>query len=514
MAAATRTICDFSDTGVEVSDPWGVRERLRGTFTDVADERDGGCLTSKVLTLPPSRDLPEPRYLRHRKGCIRTPGALGGAPRVWTRKGEVSENCPRLQPGLPPLLSARVGPEDSASGGDVLSGLTRISIRNYRALADVQLELRPINVVFGPNGAGKSTLLDSVYFFFRDCAIRGVEVASSERDHGIGILSDGALDDERISVELSNDDVSYALSFSISAGRLDPFPGERLVSASRTLTLIDRKPGSDEAALYHAQVEQGPRISLREPEKPSLNLFLNFNDRDEEAAALDRLLHFVRLYNSRSFHIRPLKRRGSESSHQTRLWDFGNNAWSVLRNLQDKRNVDERYDTIMGHMAEAFPMFDGIVLEQTGPTSVYASFQEKGRRDGIYASGVSDGYVQLLLLLIALFSEGKRESVLLFDEPEVSLHPWALAVFARAVKMAARQWNKQVFLATHSPVLISQFDPPDILVASMDEGRARFERLSEIHEFRDLLEEYAAGSLYMSGAVAPQGAEALAESDG
>ena len=122
--------------------------------------------------------------------------------------------------------------------------------------------------------------------------------------------------------------------------------------------------------------------------------------------------------------------------------------------------------------------------------------------------------MQLLLLLTALFSEGDRASVLLFDEPEVSLHPWALVVFARAVKEAARQWNKQVFLATHSPVLISQFDPPDILVASTDEGRARFERLSEVHEFRDLLEDYAAGSLYMSETVAPQGAEALAESDG
>ena len=119
-----------------------------------------------------------------------------------------------------------------------------------------------------------------------------------------------------------------------------------------------------------------------------------------------------------------------------------------------------------------------------------------------------------MLLLIALFSEGQRDSVLLFDEPEVSLHPWALVVFARAVTEAARQWNKQVFLATHSPVLISQFDPQDILVASMDEGRARFDRLSQIHEFQDLLEEYAAGSLYMSGTVAPQGADAIAESDG
>ena len=50
----------------------------------------------------------------------------------------------------------------------------------------------------------------------------------------------------------------------------------------------------------------------------------------------------------------------------------------MLRNLQDKRNVDERYDTIMRHMAEAFPMFDDIVLEQTGPSSVYASLMERG----------------------------------------------------------------------------------------------------------------------------------------
>ena len=388
-----------------------------------------------------------------------------------------------------------------------------MSVRNYRALADVQIALRPINVVFGPNGAGKSTLLDTLYFF-RDCATRGVEVASSERGHGIGILWDGALEDERVSVELANDDVSYALSFSLSAGRLDPFPGERLVSSFLTVPLIARNPGSDNVAFYNSQVEQGLQIPLREPDKLSLSLFLNFTDRDEEAADLDQLLQHVRPYSSRSFHLWPLKRRGSESSHQVRLWDSGNNAWSVLRNLQDKRIVDDRYDTIMGYMAEAFPAFDGIVLEQTGPASVYASFLEKGRRHPIYASGASDGHVHLLLLLTALFSEGQRDSVLLFDEPEVSLHPWALVVFARAVKEAARQWNKQVFLATHSPVLISQFDPQDILVASMVEGCARFERLSDIHEFRDLLEEYAAGSLYMSGTVAPQGADALAESDG
>ena len=387
-------------------------------------------------------------------------------------------------------------------------GLERVCVRNYRALADVDIEVGPINVLFGPNGAGKSTLLDTVYFF-RDCAIRGVEVASSERDHGIGLLWDGAGDDSRILVELTGSGVTYGLSFSLAAGRIDPLPGERLVSSGRDLTLIKRAPGSRSASLFNKNLKQAPDIVLREPDKISLGLFLDFNHGDHEAGNLDHLLHYVRFYHSRSFHLAALKRRGSESSHQTRLWDSGNNAWSVLRNVQDKRNVDARYDTIMEYMAKAFPTFDGIVLEQTGPSSVYASFQEKTRSEAIFASGMSDGVIQMLLLLLALFSEGDREAVLLFDEPEVSLHPWAISVLARAIRRASSQWKKQVFVATHSPVLISQFEPEDILVARVEQGSARCDRLSQIEEIKDLLEEYAPGSLYMSEAIGSQGPTTL-----
>lgn len=387
-------------------------------------------------------------------------------------------------------------------------GLNRIRVRNYRALADVDLEVGPINVLFGPNGAGKSTLLDTVRFF-RDCALRGVEPASSQRNHGIGMLWDGAGNDARIQVELAAGGIAYELSFSQAAGRIDPLPGERLVSSGRDLPLIERASGSKKASLYDEKVEQAQAIELREPEKLSLGLFLDFNGRDEEAAHLDRLLRFVRFYRCRSFLVVTLKRSGSESSHQTRLRANGKNAFSVLRNLQDKRNVDARYNTIMDYMAGAFPAFDGIVLEQTGPSSVYASFQEKGLNEPILASGISDGVMQLLLLLIALFSEGDREAVLLFDEPEVSLHPWAISVLARAITHASIQWNKQVIIATHSPVLISQFEPRDILVAQTEKGRARFDRLSEIEEVKELLEEYAPGSLYMSQAIAPQGSATI-----
>ena len=110
----------------------------------------------------------------------------------------------------------------------------------------------------------------------------------------------------------------------------------------------------------------------------------------------------------------------------------------------------------------------------------------------------------MLLLLTALFSEGKRDAVILFDEPEISLHPWALAVLAKAIKLAAKQWNKQVFVATHSPVLAGQFEADNILAMETDERGYRLRRLSQMEEIADLLEEYDPGALYMSEMVAAQ----------
>jgi predicted ATPase len=394
------------------------------------------------------------------------------------------------------------------------TGLAQLRVTNYRSLAELSLDIGSVNVFFGPNGSGKSTLLDTIWFF-RDCAIRGVELASSERSHGIGILWDGAAEEELISIALATEEVEYTLQFGLSSGRIEPFAGEHLRSLLNETPLITRTVGTDKAHLFHSAIGAAMPAPLREPEKLSLGLYLDFNQGDRASADFDRLLHFVRYYPSRSFFLYRLKSKGSESSHETRLWEHADNAFSVLRNLHDRKSVDDRYDTIMRFMVESFPSFDGLLLEQTSPTTVYARFREKGHRKEIHASGVSDGHLQMLLLLTALFSEGvARQAVLLFDEPEVSLHPWALAVFAKAVKEAAERWNKQVLIATHSPVLLSQFDVSQILATEVIDGRTRLARLSDMEDIKDLLEQYAAGSLYMAEVIGAQAKPALESAEG
>ena len=367
------------------------------------------------------------------------------------------------------------------------------------------METGPVNVLFGPNGAGKSSFLDTLWFV-RDCAIRSVELASSARSHGIGVLYDGANEGDPISIALSTGQAEYQLMFGLSSGRIEPFAGERLQSLTRNVTLIERTMGSDKASFYHANMRETVAVTLREPQKLSVGRYLDFQEEVEEADQLDRLMHFVHFHHTRSFYFYKIKNQGSEVGHEMWLWERGEYVWSVLRNLHDRMSLDSRYDTIMAFMGEAFPAFDGLSLEQTGPSVVYASFLEKGRRKPIRASGVSDGHLQMLLILTALFSEGQnRDSLMLLDEPEISLHPWALAVLAKAVKHAADEWSKQVFIATHSPVLISQFEPAQVLATEVADGRTCLRRLSEIAELKDLLEQYTPGSLYMAEAVAAQG---------
>jgi len=170
----------------------------------------------------------------------------------------------------------------------------------------------------------------------------------------------------------------------------------------------------------------------------------------------------------------------------------------------------------MEFMRRAFPdSFKELVFEQIGADRVSASFVETGRHQPIQASGVSDGHLQLLGLLTALFGDSTRRfNLLMFDEPETSLHPHAISVFTEAVKRAVADFNRQVFISTHSPVLLSQFAVDSCLIFEAGpERETRIEPLANRDGIRDLLDQYALGSLYMAEEVARQSSSSASSED-
>lgn len=384
-----------------------------------------------------------------------------------------------------------------------MSELNSIEIKNFRSLAEIKVDTGKLNVLFGPNGVGKTTFLDALWFI-RDCAINGVDKASSERSHGIGLMWERADVGANISIKIETPLAKYEVLLGYSSGRIEAFVGEQLFSKDENILLIDRKIGSDKAIIYAFVIKQH---TLREPEKFMLTVYRNFPEINSPVVIeTDELLRHVIFFYSRYFNFYGLRRYGSDSSHEISLKERAQNLWSVLRNIKDRREIDDRYDVIIKFMRKSFPDFRDLLFEQTPQNAVYGSFLEKNRRSPIRASGVSDGHLQMLILLTALFSDEKdQEKLILFDEPDISLHPYAISVFAEAVILATEKWNRQIFIATHSPVLISQFEPENIIATEIGEnGCTMMRRVSELGDIKDLLEEYAVGSLYMAEMIAPQ----------
>ena len=379
--------------------------------------------------------------------------------------------------------------------------ISELRIHNYRCLQGVGSSLGDVTVLFGPNGAGKSALLDALWFV-RDCAVNGAEKASSRRSHGVGLRWDRADPDEPVEVMLTTSDASYVVRVGYSAGRMEPFPGEELTLADGA-SLIQRRVGATEASLRNFGTNRIFPHPLREPERLSLGLLLDFDARWTAAAKIDSALRNTRFHHSRSVNLFRLRTDGSEAGYDYYLSERGENLFSVLRNLQARSSADDRYQRVMHYMAQAFPGFSGLVLDPVGVGGVYGRFVIDGLHEPVYASGVSDGHLQMLLVLTALFAE-ERPSLLLLDEPDLSLHPWALATLAEACIEAAGTDRRQVVLATHSPVLLSQFEPAEVLAFETADGATRVSRLSEIGEIADLLDQYSLGSLYMAQAVAAQ----------
>jgi predicted ATPase len=172
------------------------------------------------------------------------------------------------------------------------------------------------------------------------------------------------------------------------------------------------------------------------------------------------------------------------------------NLWTVLYNLSE-----DRYKLVLCYMKECFPSLNNIHLVLKDEC-IWSYYSENGK-DLIDTSQLSDGYIRMLIMLTALF-QGETEC-LLFDEPEISLHPYAISIFAKAVKEVVEKYHQQIVIATQSPVLISQFENTDLQLVFRDKmGNTHLTNISEMSDIQDLLKEYAFGSLYMAELVGAQ----------
>ena len=86
--------------------------------------------------------------------------------------------------------------------------------------------------------------------------------------------------------------------------------------------------------------------------------------------------------------------------------------------------------------------------------------------------------------------------MILVDEPELGLHPYAIGLLASLIREASKE--TQVIAATQSSLLLDYFDPEDVLVADLVDDATAVRRL-EADRLAGWLKEYSLGQLWEKG---------------
>src|SRR5205085_6896871 len=153
------------------------------------------------------------------------------------------------------------------------------------------------------------------------------------------------------------------------------------------------------------------------------------------------------------------------------------------------------------------PEYDRILLETTGEGRKSLLLRTSEGRHPIPASALSDGtLLALAILTIAYVPE--PPSLACFDEPDHGIHPRLLRHVQDALYRLSypegfgeERAPVQVIATTHSPYFLDLFKdhPEEVVIASKIGLEARFERLSDLPNVRQILEGASLGDVWYTG---------------
>jgi predicted ATPase len=393
--------------------------------------------------------------------------------------------------------------------------ITRIRLKNFRCIQELDLKLPPFAAIIGPNGAGKSTLLGaframhslttealaqtfSVYGGYQatTCwrtASSRIELGATVETKSSTLAYSAALDGVGYAYYVANEELQYAPSGS-SAG---PHPVVSLLSEPSDGALSIRKS----AGPGHLLRTLGGQVFWVQGD--------NLNEQDRHAGpecflpqlAGENLFHDV-LFNLAWITVRDAtdvvlgQLRRPQPLEPARLPSpQGENLFSVLYGLKaEKRSC---YDDLLETLQVAFPELESLELPLAGKGFASLNWFQKGMPRPLDAQQLSDGSLRMLWLVTLLYTV-PDDSFVLIDEPEISLHPQWLQLLASLMrKMSSRV---QILVATHSDQFIRWLEPNELLVADIEDGVSRFRWGHEMN-LDEWLKDYTLDRLWLMGEI-------------
>lgn len=409
--------------------------------------------------------------------------------------------------------------------------ITRIKVSNFKSFHELEVDLRPLNIVVGANAAGKSNFLE-IFRFLRDLAAHGLENAVSLQG-GMGYLTNLRIGPTRpLGLEVTFDFPQHLLvraeerelwsalvststyslfleSTGSSAVKIlkeevvhhCEFTSDRMKGPERQTTRL----GEGEIVLSRIGSEIIPRFLVSDFDFTRIQSDLTLSLALGKGSSSEVFLHkssfiFPQLSDAIALlDLDPkLSKKARPLTGRADLEQDGSNLSIVLRNILADQ---ERRGMLLRLLGDLIPFADDLKVETLPDKSVLLLLKERfSGQSYLPAPFLSDGTIHLIALILALYFE--KAGITVIEEPERNIHPHLISKIAAMMKDASRQ--KQIIATTHNPEMVRNADLEDLLLVHRDEdGFSRVSRPAESQELKIFLEnDLGMDELYVQNLLA------------
>ncbi len=331
--------------------------------------------------------------------------------------------------------------------------LSKVIIKNYKSCRETELKLLSYTPLVGYNNAGKSNALSAIQWLLRKSSLKTEDYFDPEMPIEVIGIIDG------ISTELLNEMPAkqkasikkYINSEQLQIKRVQEKPNAK--AAEIRISVWNKQNG--EWILNPTGIDNA--ISALLPEPIRIGAMENAAEDSAKAKTSTTIGKLLAEFIApvKAAHEADLSQHLNEVAR--RISCDGDSRFGELDTIDSKLNekIDDLFPGMSVKLHFNTPVFDDLI--KAGTIRVYEG-QQVGRDFSSYGHGAQRS---IQMALIQYLAEVKRSSVngvattlLLIDEPELYLHPFAIEQIREALIELSKN-GYQVIISTHSAQMIT-----------------------------------------------------------
>ena len=348
--------------------------------------------------------------------------------------------------------------------------INQMSLRNFKSLKEVQVDLERFTMFVGPNASGKSSFLQALHL---------------------------------VSSAFRSDDESYR-----RARRSDVMGGSNVHLDPHTALInsFTRKSDGpvelcvrqdDSIYLYIAETKKSDSTKLHVYEAAEGKGQLAFDDTSKIWGSWRPNRSFIPPFEAVLLRLESSKLLDTEPSrfNPTTMDPDGTGMHSALANIA--LSNPDGWLSLQDHLREVVPTVRRLRHNMKGINGTPALLFDMQGADSLTAEEVSEGTLLVLGLLTALYAEN-RPNLVLLDDLDRGLHPKAqrqlINLLRRLLEITP---DLQIVATTHSPYLLGTMQPEEVRMTHLDaEGYTVCAPLVQHPEFETWKEEMNPGEMW------------------